>query len=177
MTTPDLAALRALVEAVGTTLPRAPRLAHADDCGCDDLPHARGWNSERLIELTEWRTSLGPIWTTAQAALGRMETLTGKYQDARQEIIERVDELATVKDDYERTCGTIALMHAAAVGDITGPRRGVVEDVADMAARVTRLESALLTYGQHDPQCPIWATQTRGTCTCGLDAALEGRDA
>ena len=75
MTNPDIAALRALVEAVGTTLPRAPRLAHAEDCGCDDPHHRRGWDSERLIELTEWRTSLGPLWIAALEALERVEAL------------------------------------------------------------------------------------------------------
>jgi len=45
-----------------------------------------------------------------------------------------------------------------------------------LLARLARLESALLKYGQHSPRCPVWATMTRGTCTCGLDAALEGRN-
>jgi len=44
-------------------------------------------------------------------------------------------------------------------------------------ARIARMEEALLKYGQHGPRCPIWVAQSRGTCTCGLDAALEGRDA
>ena len=128
MTTPDLAALRALVEAVGTTLPRAPRLAHAEDCGCDDPHHRRGWDSERLIELTQWRTSLGPLWIAALEAMDRMK-------------------------------GDSAALHADETGHLHA-----------------QLEAALLKYGQHGPRCPIWATQTRGTCTCGLDAALEDRD-
>lgn len=37
-----------------------------------------------------------------------------------------------MRHDYERACQTIAEMHAAAVGEVTGPKRGVVEDVADV---------------------------------------------
>ena len=50
------------------------------------------------------------------------------------------------------------------------------EEIVTLRDRLARLESALLKYGQHSPRCPVWATMTRGTCTCGLDAALEGRD-
>ncbi len=39
------------------------------------------------------------------------------------------------KNDYGEACKLVAEMHAAAVGEVTGPNRGVVEDVADMAAR------------------------------------------
>ena len=43
---------------------------------------------------------------------------------------------AEMKGNYERACQTIAEMHAAAVGEVTGPIRGVVEDVADLRARL-----------------------------------------
>ncbi|MFF9199989.1 hypothetical protein ACF09L_32760 [Streptomyces sp. NPDC014779] len=43
--------------------------------------------------------------------------------------------------DYHRACGTIAAMHAAAVGQITGPIRGVVEDVADVRAAMLQAEA------------------------------------
>ena len=144
MTTPDLAALRALVEAVSTTLPRSPRLPHAASCGCDNSPHRRGWDEEREVERAQWHTSLGPIWTTAQAALERMEN----------------------EPNPERTR---AVMLSAGWKETNRQL-----EVAN--ARLAQLEEALLKYGQHGPRCPIWATQTRGTCTCGLDAALEGRD-
>jgi hypothetical protein len=38
------------------------------------------------------------------------------------------------KEDYERACGLVASMHQAAVGEICGPRRGVIEDIADLKA-------------------------------------------
>lgn len=43
-------------------------------------------------------------------------------------------ELERTKNDYQRACGLVADMHAAAVGEMTGPRLGVVEDVAALKA-------------------------------------------
>jgi hypothetical protein len=45
------------------------------------------------------------------------------------------------QDDYERACKTIARMHEAAVGEIRGPDVGVVEDVAEIRARMLAAES------------------------------------
>src|SRR3990167_8859990 len=157
MTTPDLAALRALVEAVGTTLPRAPRLAHAEDCGCDDPHHRRGWDSERLIELTEWRTSLGPLWIAALEAMDRMKG----------------DSAALHADETGHLHRCLYLLSTEP------PRwscvRGcMVQRVEKANARLARLEEALTSH-----QCSAGATW------CGkhrrfhgyLCDALEGRNA
>ena len=48
--------------------------------------------------------------------------------------------LSALEDDYGRACKTIAEMHAAATGKPgDGPRRGVVEDVADLRAALREL--------------------------------------
>jgi hypothetical protein len=47
------------------------------------------------------------------------------------------------KLDHVHACQTIAQMHAVAVGEVTGPKRGVVEDVADLRARCQHLEQAV----------------------------------
>ncbi|GHC44374.1 MULTISPECIES: hypothetical protein [Streptomyces rochei group] len=48
------------------------------------------------------------------------------------------------KADYLNTCATVAAMHAAATGyDDRGPERGVVEDVADIRARMLAAEQRL----------------------------------
>lgn len=60
-------------------------------------------------------------------------------------IIERLTaERDEAQGNYLRACGTVADMHAAAVGEFgTGPRRGVVEDVQDLRAeRNAALEDA-----------------------------------
>jgi hypothetical protein len=56
-----------------------------------------------------------------------------------------------IEADYERACQTIAEMHAAAVGEVRGPKRGVVEDVRD---RIAQLEGELAnTQLQRDAFC------------------------
>ena len=59
------------------------------------------------------------------------------------EIADLHKTLDEVKTDYIHACKTIADMHAAAVGEITGPRRGVVEDVADLRAEADRLKDII----------------------------------
>lgn len=53
-----------------------------------------------------------------------------------------LEELALRKQDYQDACKTIADMHAAAVGEVTGSRRGVVEDVEDLKEERDRLMRA-----------------------------------
>lgn len=60
--------------------------------------------------------------------------------DARH--IELEQELSEVKGSYDRACQTIAQMHAAAVGEVRGPDRGVVEDVEDVRHRLAAAEEA-----------------------------------
>lgn len=45
------------------------------------------------------------------------------------------------KQDYLKACATIAAMHKAAVGEVRGPDRGVVEDVEDVRLRAERAEA------------------------------------
>jgi len=47
------------------------------------------------------------------------------------------------KQDYLNACKTIAAMHKAAVGEVRGPGRGVVEDVEDVRLRAERAEGRL----------------------------------
>ena len=63
--------------------------------------------------------------------------------DSLRHIADLYDELEKEKDEmrarWESACGTVAAMHAAAVGEVCGPRRGVVEDISDLRAEVERL--------------------------------------
>ena len=54
-----------------------------------------------------------------------------------------IAEAERLQGDYENACKTIAEMHMAAVGEITGPKRGVVEDVVDLRREKIDLESKL----------------------------------
>ena len=49
------------------------------------------------------------------------------------------DEVQEHKDNYLTACSTVAKVHAAAVGKVTCPKRGVVEDVEDVRLRVEDL--------------------------------------
>ena len=50
------------------------------------------------------------------------------------------------KADYLGACQTIAAMHAAAVGGVQGPKRGVVEDVEDLRAERDQLAEKIAFF-------------------------------
>lgn len=56
---------------------------------------------------------------------------------------EKLAEVEHYKLDYERACQTVAEMHKAALGEIRGPKRGVVEDIIDLKAAAEKLAEAL----------------------------------
>lgn len=56
------------------------------------------------------------------------------------------DDTRDYKDDYLGACRMIAAMHAAAIGGVAGPKRGVLEDVEDMHAELVRLRGDLLRW-------------------------------
>jgi hypothetical protein len=67
--------------------------------------------------------------SVAKSMRGRIEKLTDE-RDALRAEVERL------RGNYEGACQTIARMHEAAMGEVCGPNRGVVEDVADLRAEV-----------------------------------------
>jgi len=76
--------------------------------------------------------------------------------DTSGEVLELRADLADARRDYLNACRTIAEMHAAAVGELRGPGRGVVEDVADVRAELTAAYRAIRslpydTWMQLDP--------------------------
>ncbi|MFF9284848.1 coiled-coil domain-containing protein [Streptomyces griseosporeus] len=78
-------------------------------------------------------------------SLGETTAALTRHREAADTAIrEAEDEAKRFKADYLNACQTIATMHAAATGyDDRGPVRGVVEDVADMRARMLAAEEAL----------------------------------
>lgn len=64
-----------------------------------------------------------------------------------QHLFTLLAEVERVENNYQRACQEIAAMHAAAIGEVAGARRGVIEDVEDLytacgeaKAEVARLE-------------------------------------
>jgi len=58
--------------------------------------------------------------------------------ELRADVVRLTAERDQLRADYERACQTVAQMHAAAVGEVCGPRRGIVEDLSDLRAEVER---------------------------------------
>jgi len=86
-----------------------------------------------------WRHLIG-INSGEKARVARLELVkaaTALITADRDRLARRVAELEGERD---RACQTIAAMHAAAVGEVRGPIRGVVEDIADLRAKVENLE-------------------------------------
>jgi len=51
------------------------------------------------------------------------------------------EEAERFKEEHQGACHLVAQMHAAAVGEVTGPNRGVVEDVEDLRLRAEKAEA------------------------------------
>ena len=60
-------------------------------------------------------------------------------RELRRQVREYQADAEQYKADYLGACKLVADMHAAAVGEVRGPNRGVVEDVQD---RIERAEMA-----------------------------------
>lgn len=56
-------------------------------------------------------------------------------------VAELEADLAGAQANHLGACKTIAEMHAAAVGEVTGAKRGLVEDVADVRAESAHLKA------------------------------------
>lgn len=75
---------------------------------------------ERLEkELAEWKNM------SACEACATIPSVMEYVQQLEQER----DQL---KEDYQRTCHLVAQMHMAAMNGVIGPKRGVIEDIADL---------------------------------------------
>jgi len=69
-----------------------------------------------------------------------MSTLTAIVQLTDQ-VRTQAARIAELEAERDQACKLVAEMHAAATGYIQGPKRGVVEDVADLAAERDQLRA------------------------------------
>lgn len=99
-----------------------------------------GWDAARANEN---KIILKPETGGTYTVHGKITTTAEAERDQLRAEVERF------KADYERACQTVAEMHAAAVGAIQGPKRGVVEDVADLKAQCEKLAEALENLGHN----------------------------
>ena len=82
-------------------------------------------------------TTLGTFHVEPAAVLSAYDAMKQRAEAAEAEALQQ-------KENYDRACQLVAAMHAAAVGEITGPKRGVVEDVADLRAERDALRNIIL---------------------------------
>ncbi|KAA6215130.1 hypothetical protein CP973_00225 [Streptomyces albofaciens JCM 4342] len=104
-----------------------------------------------ITEADRYRAEAGG----QQAAVRREQQRLAAAEAA---IVEAEAEAARHAADHAAACQQIAAMHAAAVGEVRGPRRGIVEDVADIRQRALDAEEQLAAYravyghGTHEHQ-------------------------
>ena len=96
-------------------------------------------NKRRPGHLTPDECSrLLPIFSDLIEEVERLQ----EEDKAGDKIIEDLgNDIERLKADYEGACKTVAEMHAAAVGEIRGPTRGVVEDVLNLRQQNSELEA------------------------------------
>lgn len=109
--------------------------------GLGDSPFTPGpdWRARAVAAEAELAAERENHRVTSLAGRSCVEMLTGTESDLREAEAER-DEF---KRNYLGACELVAKMHAVAVGEVGGPRRGVVEDVADLRAEVEPLVALL----------------------------------
>jgi hypothetical protein len=80
------------------------------------------------------------------------------------------------KASYLRACKTIAEMHAAAVGEVRGPIRGVVEDVHDLRSEYLEAMKHLDVAWGVIANAGGWAPELPNPTPGWLEAAQRWRD-
>lgn len=101
-------------------------------------------SDEMLMVLCEdgtlWqRIRCGPFRSLAVPEARREEE--GLFDSTERQRLQ--EECAEARQNYQGACGTVAAMHAAAMGEVTAPVRGVVEDIKDLRIERDNLRSAL----------------------------------
>ena len=96
-----------------------------------------GLTSERDTAIAE----VANVKEQSGAALQSKNVMISSYQARIKKLNEtHGDRVKQLREEYESACGLVAKMHEAAVGAVEGPRRGVVEDVADLKSNYDRLK-------------------------------------
>lgn len=97
-----------------------------------------------ILDLLEWAEK---DVRAMRSEIERLKTVPMRYRrmafnaQLQDENAQLSQQLAEYKGSYENACNLVARMHAAAVGEVTGPRRGVVEDVEDLRQQLTERDA------------------------------------
>lgn len=111
------------------------------------------------LPMQPGETNSLPLWQRANIAPRELLELRRKAEALEAANLQHAEDAAHWKEEYERACKLVADMHAAAVGEVTGPFMGVVEDVAELRKALLGIhEMALEDLRQENinPQTSIW---------------------
>lgn len=121
-------------------------------------------------DRAKYRGALRTFRALAEGDRALLSEVNEDYQADVDTVVVRIAELeaenARLREDHAGACETVAKMHEAAVGKVTGPRRGVIEDVADVRAALRqcgkaleRMMGELQSYVTEDSASPIGAIE------------------
>lgn len=107
----------------------------------DDATKMKQERDLALAELETLRMQLvgcgvAAMQNTERSKAGRITKDSPYWSASYGDVCRAVDAEIEARENYQRACETITRMHAASVGEITGPIRGVVEDVADVKSKL-----------------------------------------
>lgn len=109
----------------------------------------------RIMELADEYAETSAVFPTLNSASyyaecsktrAALATEVQAQQDYTRAVIAERDELMEdceqLRDNYQHACNLVANMHAAAVGYIGGPEKGVIEDVLNLRRERDALRKA-----------------------------------
>lgn len=109
----------------------------------EDVAHTALGDARWARDVYDAATRRQPYEMTVE---GRAQHAMGLYVQTAIELEDAQRDLREMRGNYDRACRTVAAMHKAAVGDVRGPARGVVEDVEDVRQRADQIMKALHIY-------------------------------
>lgn len=102
--------------------------------------------SAAMAELATMKEQVAELIADVAQLAPALQTLRGMLPDEPTQAAVVADlqtQLRRLCEQHDEACHTIIRMHAAAVGEVRGPTRGVVEDVEDLRARCDQLTATL----------------------------------
>lgn len=114
----------------------------------DEANKSRGYLANLCCEKNdryeELQAQVEQLTKELSEEVSKHADLCKEYLAQGDKMRELTKENESLRNDYEGACKTVAEMHREAVGEVTGPKRGVVEDVTDViAAKDSHLKLAI----------------------------------
>ena len=88
-------------------------------------------NGRRIVACVNACAGIDTAYLEQYGLPGFAEKIS-ELVEQRAELAAAREEIERLEENHEAACVIIAEMHAAAVGEVTGPKIGVVEDVAEV---------------------------------------------